>query len=168
MKSPMPGTVNAKSPRSGEYASPESMMPFLTRTTSAGGRPSRSAISAELHTLFSSEAMALMYSRSSGRARCQRDSYRPLSSDACAMGSPLMTADNGIGDDSDSSKAAEPYTWMEYGYPLESSMRRFRASSSNRTLILPMVFSKHPWSCLRGAVRFACTGTGVRRRSAIW
>ena len=130
MKSPMPGTVNAKSPRSGEYASPESMMPFLTRTTSAGGRPSRSAISAELHTLFSSEAMALMYSRSSGRARCQRDSYRPLSSDACAMGSPLMTADNGIGDDSDSSKAAEPYTWMEYGYPLESSMRRFRASSS--------------------------------------
>lgn len=115
MKSPMPGTVNAKSPRSGAYASPESMMPFLTRTTSAGGRPSRSAISAELHTLFSSEAMALMYSRSSGRARCQRDSYRPLSSDACAMGSPLMTADNGIGDDSDSSKAAEPYAWMEYG-----------------------------------------------------
>ena len=33
-------------------------MPFLTRTTSAGVRPSRSAISAELHTLFSSEAMA--------------------------------------------------------------------------------------------------------------
>ncbi len=42
---------------------------------------------------FSSEAMALMYSRSSGRARCQRDSYRPLSSDAWVRYG-LMTADS--------------------------------------------------------------------------
>ena len=128
----MPGTVNAKSPRSGEYASPESMMPFLTRTTSAGGRPSRSAISAELHTLFSSEAMALMYSRSSGRARCQRDSYRPLSSDACAMGSPLMTADNGIGDDSDSSKVVpERLRTLDHGRPWrDDQFAACRVSSS--------------------------------------